>query len=142
MNKSVIALRVACVFIFIHLAGHFFGHTEWETPLDPKIQEVVNSMIVNKAEFMGVDRSMADFYNGYSYILFGVYILSIWVLWVLSMGIKKGSGTSKRAVLPFGIIFLAFGAIEFIYFFPFAAIISSLAGLLILYSFFTAKKRR
>lgn len=142
MNKSVIALRVACVFIFIHLAGHFFGHTEWDTPVDPKMQEVINLMLANKSEYMGATRSMGEFYMGYSYIIFGLYILSIWVLWVLSMGIRKGSGTAKRAILPFGLAYLAFGAVEFIYFFPFAAIISTLAGLLVLYSFFTAKKRR
>jgi len=41
MNKAKIFLRTACVLIFVHLAGHFIGHTGWKNPTDPKMQETV-----------------------------------------------------------------------------------------------------
>ena len=39
MNKAKIFLRTACVLIFVHLTGHFIGHTGWKNPTDPKMQE-------------------------------------------------------------------------------------------------------
>jgi hypothetical protein len=136
-NKAKILLRIACVLIFVHLAGHFIGHTGWKNPTDPKMQEVVSVMIENKANYMGAVRSLADFYHGYSLLLFIVYGLSIWALWILSSGFnKKNSQLTKRLVIPFGITYLAFGAVEFWLFFPFAAIISTLAGAAILLSLF------
>jgi hypothetical protein len=80
-SKSKILLRTACVLIFVHLAGHFIGHTGWKRPTDPKMQEVVNAIL-------------------------------------------------------FGVTYLAFGAVEFWLFFPFAAIISTLAGVTIVLSLF------
>lgn len=136
MNKVRILLRTACVLIFVHLSGHIIGHIGWEKPADPKMQKVVNAMVENKANYMGAVRSLADFYHGYSILLFIVYGLSIWMLWILASGIKTDKRMAKRLALPFGITYLAFGAIEFIHFFPFAAIISTLAGIAIILSLF------
>ena len=134
-------LRIACGLIFIHLVGHFIGHTTWKRPADLKMQEVVNVMIENKANYMGAVRSLADFYHGYSILLFIVYGLSIWVLWVLSSGKNSDSQLTKRLVIPFGIAYLAFGIVEFCLFFPFAAIISTLAGMAILLTLYKFQKR-
>ena len=135
-------LRIACGLIFIHLAGHFIGHTSWKRPADLKMQEVVNVMVENKANYMGAVRSLADFYHGYSILLFFVYGLSIWALWILSSGIHKDSQLTRRLIVPFGITYLAFGAMEFWLFFPFAAIISTLVGISIFLSLFFNKKGR
>ena len=140
-SKAKIFLRIACVLIFVHLAGHFIGHTGWKKPADPKMQEVVKTMIENKANYMGAVRSLADFYHGYSLLLFIVYGLSIWVLWLLSGGVGKDSRLTKRLIFPFAVSYLAFGAIEFWLFFPFAAIISTLAGISILLSFFFIERK-
>jgi hypothetical protein len=131
-SKSKILLRTACVLIFVHLAGHFIGHTGWQRPTDPKMQEVVNAMVENKANYMGAVRSLADFYHGYSVLLFIVYGLSIWALWILSSRDKKDS----QLIIPFGVAYLAIGAVEFWLFFPFATIISTLAGVAIVLSLF------
>jgi len=138
-SKSKLFLRIACVLIFVHLAGHFIGHTSWKRPADPKMQEVVNAMVEHKANYMGAVRSLADFYHGYSLLLFIVYGLSIWALWVLSSGINQDSKLTKRLVIPFGVAYLAFGIVEFCLFFPFAAIVSTLAGMAILLTLFRSK---
>lgn len=103
------------------------------------MQEVVKSMKSNEAEFMGATRSMADYYHGYSIILFGLYGMSILILWVLS-GSEENVKTTKTISGILGVTYLFFAVIEAIYFFPFAASISGLAGVTTLLSVFTAKK--
>lgn len=143
MNKVKILLRVSSALIFIHLFGHLMGHLSWKTPQDPKMQETVKAMVENKADFMGAFRSLADYYQGYSLILFFVYGLSIWVLWVLSNHTNNESRLVKNLLITFGITYIAFGVIEFCQFFPFAAIVSTLAGVSILGSvcFLQTKKQ-
>ena len=104
------------------------------------MQNTVNAMIENKANYMGAYRSLADFYHGYSLLLFVVYILSVWVLIVLANSRKKDIKLVKNILFPFGIAYISFGVIEFYQFFLFAASISALAGVLILLSIFVLKK--
>ena len=134
MKKYKILLYVSSLLILVHLAGHFTGHRSWKTPKDANIQSVVNMMIENKTKFMGVNRSLSDFYNGYSLMLFVVYILSIWILLVLTDSRRRDIKLTKKILIPFGIAYVVFGVIEFFQFFPFAASVSALAGLLILSS--------
>jgi hypothetical protein len=134
MKKYKILLYVSSLLILVHLVGHFTGYKSWKTPKDANMQGVVNMMIENKAKFMGVNRSIADFYNGYSLMLFVVYILSIWILLVLTDSRRRDIRLTKKILIPFGIAYVVFGVIEFFQFFPFAASVSALAGLLILSS--------
>ncbi|MFN8338836.1 MAG: hypothetical protein U0T36_07425 [Saprospiraceae bacterium] len=131
-----IYVRIAAALILLHLVGHFFGHLGWDTPEDPKMQEVVNAMKGYSGEFMGATRSMADYFQGYSLILFGLFGMSIAILWVISNQINANSTLSKYLLLMIGIGYIYFGIIEYIYFFTFAASISLLAGILILYATF------
>ena len=136
--KSKTLLRIAAVLILVHLLGHTMGHLGWDKPEDPKMLEVVNTMKGYSSEFMGATKSMADYYNGYSLLMFVVLGMSFVVIWSVSTVIEK-LGPIGALLYPFGIGFILFGVIEFIYFFPFAAIISFLAGLAILIAGVRAK---
>ena len=141
MKKSKILLYLSSLLMLVHLAGHFIGHRTWKTPKDAGMQNVVNAMLGNKANYMGAQRSFADFYHGYSLLLFVIYILSIWILIVLIGSIRRRDiKLIKNILLPIGIAYIFFGIIEFLQFFPFAAGLSALAGLLILLSIFFLKK--
>ena len=140
MKNYKILIYISALLIFIHLAGHFIGHRSWQTPQDSNMQTVVNTMIENKTSYMGAQRSLADFYHGYSLILFVIYILSIWILLMLADSRSRDIRLAKKILLPFGIAYILFGAIEFFRFFPFAASISTLAGLSILLSVFFMTK--
>lgn len=122
-------LRISAILIFVHLLGHAGGHMGWDKPKDPKMMEVVTAMKGYSAEFMGATKSMADYFHGYSLFLFGLYAMSIALLWVLSGYAAQHPKLVKQLIYPIGLAYLLFGIIEFIYFFPFAAIISLLAGL-------------
>jgi hypothetical protein len=138
--KAKLLLRIAAGLILIHLLGHGMGHRTWDKPTDPNMQEVVNAMLSYKTEFMGATKSMGDYYNGYSLILFFVYGMSICIVWLSSGFISHQRDIAKKILYPVGLTYVAFGIIEFLYFFPFAATISLGAGLLILFTLFTLKK--
>lgn len=108
----------------------------WDEPEDPKMQEVVNSMLGYEGEFMGATRSMGDYYNGYSLILFFVYAMSIAIVWNVSGFSDTQKSCARKVLFPIAIAYLAFGVIEFSYFFPFAAAMSLGAGILIFLGIF------
>lgn len=128
--KSKIFLRIAAALIVVHLLGHSVGHATWDTPEDPKMQEVVTHMKSHSAEFMGAVKSMADYYNGYSLIIFGLYAMTIAILWMASGFIDSNRIIATKILWPIGLTYLAFGVIEYIAFFPFAAAMSFFAGVL------------
>ena len=141
MKKAKLLLYLASLSIFIHFVGHVIGHSSWKTPKDANMQNVVNAMVENKANYMGALRSLADFYHGYSLILFVLYILSIWILLVLVNNLRRNDlRLVKNILFPLGLAYTIFGIIEFYQFFPFAAIISTLAGLSIFGAMFFLRK--
>ena len=138
--KAKVLLRIAAALILIHLLGHSVGHSIWDKPEDLKMQEVVAAMKGYSAEFMGATKSMGDYYNGYSLIMFGLYAMTIFVLWFASGFINEQRTIAVKILYPIAITYLAFGVIEYISFFPFAASMSFLAGLLTLLAITVAKK--
>ena len=138
--KPKVLLRIAAGLILIHLFGHGVGHKDWDNPTDPKMMDVVTSMKNYQAEFMGAAHSMADYYNGYSIIIFGLYGMSIALLWLASGFVQEQPTIAIKILYPIGIAYLFFGVVEFIYFFPFAASMSFLAGVLTILSIFMAKR--
>ncbi len=127
-----VLLRIAAVLLVIHTLGHLMGHLGWDKPEDKKMQAVVDAMHSYSAAFMGAHKSMADYYNGYSLMMFGLFGMTISLLWILSIDAEKQMNIVRRLLYPVAIAYLFFGAIEFGYFFPFAGAISSLVGLLVL----------
>lgn len=139
MNSKVL-LRIAAGLILIHLLGHSVGHAGWDAPEDPKMQEVVTVMKSYKGEFMGATQSMADYYNGYSLMLFVLYGMTIFLLWFLSGFVREQPVIAGSLLYTIGTSYLLFGVIEFVYFFPFAGSISFLAGVLTLIAVAVARK--
>ena len=138
--KAKVFLRIAAGLILIHLLGHGVGHKDWDKPTDPKMMDVVTTMKSYQGEFMGAVRSMADYYNGYSIIIFGLYGLSIYLLWLASGFVQEHPTIAIKILYPIGVAYLFFGVVEFIYFFPFAASMSFLAGVLTILSIVMAKR--
>ena len=123
--KAKYYFRLSAILVLIHLLGHTMGHLGWDKPEDPKMKDVVDTMKNNSSEFMGATHSMADYFNGYSIILIGLLAMSI-VLFLIALIIGLG--------------FIFFGTVEYIFFFPFAAIISLIAGISALIPYFTPSK--
>lgn len=120
-------IRISAILIFIHLLGHAMGHIGWDDESGP-LYGVIKEMKSHSAEFMGANKSMADFYVGYSFILFGFLGMTIIMLWILSNNTSSNQKLVKQILYPIGFAYLFFGVIEFLQFFPLAAILSILAG--------------
>ena len=133
-------LRISAGLVLIHLIGHTLGHMGWDKPEDPKMKDVVDTMKNNSSEFMGATHSMADYFNGYSIILIGLLAMSIVLFWILSNHTETNQKLVNLIALIIGLGFIFFGTVEYIFFFPFAAIISLLAGILALMPYFTSPK--
>ena len=131
-----ILLRIAALLILVHLLGHTGGHFKWDKPEDQQMQGVVDTMLGYKANFMGATRSMGDYFNGYSLMLFFIFGMTISLLWSVSKFGESEKHVTSRILYPIGVTYVAFGVIEFYYFFPFAAIISLGAGISILLAVF------
>ncbi len=129
--KPKLLLRLAALVILIHILGHLMGHSTWKTPQDPARQEVVNMMLEQKSPFMGAIRSLGDYYEGYSNIITVTLVTLMVILWLLSGVSTESTKISKIVLIPIALCLLTFSVFEFIYFFPFAASISLMAGLLI-----------
>lgn len=138
--KAKILLRIAAALVLVHLMGHSIGHSVWDKPEDPRMQEVVAAMKGYSAPFMGATQSMADYYNGYSLIIFGLYGMTILILWFASEFINEHRTVATKVLYPIAIAYLAFGVIEYISFFPFAASMSFFAGLFTLLAITVVKK--
>jgi hypothetical protein len=138
--KAKVLLRIAAALILIHLIGHSVGHATWDKPEDPKMLDVVTAMKSYESEFMGSVKSMADYYNGYSLLIFGVYAMSLALLWVTSGFVHEQTAIAKKILYPLGLTLLFFGVVEFMFFFPFAACMSFLAGVLTISSVVVLKK--
>ena len=102
--KPKVLLRIAAGLILIHLFGHGVGHKDWDNPTDPKMMDVVTSMKSYQAEFMGAAHSMADYYNGYSIIIFGLYGMSIALLWLASGFVQEQPTIAIKILYPIGIV--------------------------------------
>jgi hypothetical protein len=139
--KQRLLLRIAAVLILLQLLGHTYGHIIWDKrPEDPRMQEVLDAMKGYKGEFMGATKSMADYYTGYSLMIFFLYIMTIAILWMLSTRINDDKGLVRKILYPIGFTYLAVGVILYLHFFLFAASLSFMAGIMILISARVAKR--
>jgi len=127
-----ILLRIASLLMLFHLVGHSFGQNGWKKNNDPVMREVAHWMTAPKFPFMGVSRSMGDYFDGYGYTASVSLALFAVLLWLASSKTVAGDRSSQNEVLVLGAAILCLSGIEFLYFFPFAAIISLIAALLTL----------
>lgn len=129
MNAKVL-LRIAAVLLGVHLAGHTAGHLGWDKSNTPEMAIVIDGMKQIKEPFMGALRSKADYFTGYSLIMFFVLAMSIALLWIAGNKVNDNKGIVAPLIYPVGIAYIGIGLVEFLHFFPFAACVSLLAGLL------------
>ena len=87
---------------------------------------------------MGRSATLGQFYEGYGIIMILVLALISLQLWMLSDETDTPKATKMLTVMAAFLVLMA--VLEYIYFFPFAAAISFLAGVCVIVSL-AAKKR-
>jgi hypothetical protein len=131
-----ILLRISSILMLIHLVGHTFGQNGWKKTTDPVLKEVGKQMMGPKFPFMGVFRSMGDYFDGYGYTASVNMLLFVVILWLASYAISPGNSFLNNVVLTLAFGLLLVSIIEFKYFFPFAAGITLLASVLVFISWY------
>jgi hypothetical protein len=130
--KSKLLLRIAAILMFLHTAGHTSGSLTWKNAPNSAIAGVITAMQTNRFDFMGRSVSIADFFEGYGIGNIWVLLLITVILWFLASDTENQFSVKYLTAI---IIFLFFLAVtEYIYFFPFAAVITLLAGLFALFA--------
>ncbi len=141
--KAKLLLRIAAAVILVHLIGHSFGHFTWrDSQGDSRREGVIRQMTENEFEFMGATRSMGDYFEGYSALIMIKYLVFMLLLWAISGFAEQNVNLSRKLIAPLALGLIAFGMLEFVYFFPFAASISTLAGLAAFVSMFGLKNEK
>jgi hypothetical protein len=130
--KPKLLLRIAAILMFLHTIGHTFGALSWKNAPNPLVGQVIAGMQKNHFEFMGRSATLASFYEGYGYMMILVLLLISMLLWLLAA--ESDSRLSSKLLPVLAVFLLLIAVIEYIYFFPFAAALTSLAGLCTLFS--------
>jgi len=121
--KQKTLLCIASVIMMLHTLGHTMGALTWKDAPNTAVKQVIEGMLGNRFDFMGRSVSIGGFFSGYGYSMIGVLLLISILLWLLSLE------PNKRFILALGLFLLFLSVIEFVYFFPFAAAFSLLAGM-------------
>ncbi|MES2375968.1 MAG: hypothetical protein V4553_05300 [Bacteroidota bacterium] len=133
--KAKILLRTGSIIMLLHTMGHTVGALTWKEAPNVATKQVVDGMLNNRFDFMGRAVSFGDFYAGYGYTMIGVLLFISVLLWLLS------AQPSLPVMLALGLLLLFMGVIELIYFFPFAAAFSLLAGLVTLLAYWKLRRQ-
>lgn len=128
--KSKILLRIASILMLFHDIGHTLGHSGWKHAPDPAKQAVIDQMTGSKFPFMGASHSMGDYFEGYGYAATLALLLISAILWIVSDTSVQNNSMVRKILIVTTAILLAWGIIELIYFFPFAASFTLLSMLL------------
>jgi hypothetical protein len=137
MNSKIL-LRIAAFLMLFHTLGHTMGALSWKEAPNPAVGQVITAMQTNQFVFMGRTSTIAGFYEGYGVIMIFVLLLISLVLWLLSG--QTENPLTGRLLIPIAVFLLLLAVAEFIYFFPFAAAISFLAGIAALLAWLAIRK--
>ena len=132
-------LRIAAVIMLLHAAGHTMGVYTWKDPVNPQHDAVIKSMADDSFLFMGRMGGMGKFYEGFGYAGTIAMLLSVAILWLIASEAENNPGVANKILWPVAIYLLLLGAIELIWFFPFAASFSLLSTALTVVAIFRLK---
>jgi len=132
--KPKLLLRIAAILMFLHTIGHTLGALSWKNAPNAAVAQIVSGMLSTHFDFMGRSASIGSFYEGYGLIMILVLLLISLLLWLLSA--QSGNPLSVRFMQLLGVLLLMMGVLEYIYFFPFAAAFSLLAGICTVWALF------
>lgn len=138
--KPKLLLRVAAILMFIHAVLHTIGFNSWKTDTDPARKTVIQAMNGPRLPFMGTNRNMADYYDGFGYASTIALVLIAISLWIVSGELYAKSALAKKMTLALAVILVFWGIDELIYFFPFAMGITLLSSLCCFWAFFRLNK--
>jgi len=140
--KPKLLLRIASGAMIFHLLGHTYGHSAWKKATDPVKQGVISQMTGHKFPFMGSIRSLADYYDGFSWATSIGLMFFAAILWLAASAVKETAKLVVKFLVATAICLFAWSIDEFIFFFPFAACNTLLASILTLVAIVQIKSHK
>jgi hypothetical protein len=131
MNPKIF-VRIAAFAVLLLLIGQSMGMLKWDSPADAQKKNIVQMMKAVSSPFMGSTKSLADYYNGDNWLIFGFHALVIFILWVSSTQFASPQkNLAVTIVAAIALIYLIFSVVYFVYFFPLPIILSLLTSILL-----------
>jgi hypothetical protein len=130
--KPKILLRIASIIMLLHVVGHSIGHAGWKHADDAEKQQIIEGMTGKKFPFMGMMRSMGEFYDGYGYASTVAMLFTVGLLWLVSSSPEISTRLAINTLWLCTVYLVGWGGVELVYFFPFAASFSIISGVLTL----------
>jgi len=137
--KPPILLKIASVIMALHAVGHVFGVASSNKGSTSEEQDIIHAMTDHRFPIMGATRSFADLYNGFGNIVTVSLLLMAVLLWMTGFFANQFSAVSKKLTLVLFIGLFLQSILEFVYFFPAAALMTLIAALLTGASFLRIK---
>jgi hypothetical protein len=138
--KPAIFLKISSILLVLHAVGHTIGMASWNKGSTSEQQFVIRVMTDRHFPFMGATRSFADSFNGFGNIATVSLLLMAAMLWIIGSFAAPYLLVAKKLVWALFIALFLQSILEFIYFFPAAAIMTLLAALLTGVSLLRIKK--
>lgn len=126
--RAKLLLRIAAGLMIFHMLGHTLGHMNWKKAVEPQKQEVIRQMTEHKFPFMGQERSMGDYYEGYGWAGTIALALMAAMLWLASGAVHESRSLALKTTLTLSLSLGGWCVVEFLFFFPFAASTTLLAA--------------
>lgn len=130
--KPMHLVRIAALLMAFHTLGHTMGALNWKKNPNENVNLVITSMQTEHFDFMGRSATLAQFYEGYGIIMILVLALISLQLWMLSD--ETGNPKAGKILTSMAVFLILMASLEYVYFFPFAAAISFLAGVCVILS--------
>ncbi len=125
--QAKILLRTAFLFVFLHNLGHTIAHIGWKSAAPLVQQTVIQTMLSHSFVFMGRTTNYARFFEGYGYAGTLTLLLVMGLLWLCATDLTS---LGRKMALQLSVFLGCWAVMEWIYFFPMAAIMSFVSALL------------
>lgn len=117
MNAKTL-LRISAVLVVIHAAVHVYTHWQWKTAADAASAAIVNQLPAARLSFLGQTHSLADYFDGYAYVVAMFLLLVAALLWALSDISEKFPAPGLKLLIPIVIFLVLLFFYTIIFFIP------------------------
>lgn len=128
--KPKLLLRIASVIILLHAVGHFLGVANVTKGETDEENQVIHAMTDHRFLVMGRMHSFADFLTGFGWVGEVMLIFIAYLLWLNGSLADSQPGISRKLSLAIFVTLLANVVLEYIYFFPVAYGMTTLAAII------------
>jgi len=128
--SAKVLLRISAILVVIHAAVHVYTHWQWKDATDAASLAIVNQLPTAKLSFLGQTHTLADYFNGYAYIVALFLLLVAALLWALGDIGEKFPAPGLKILIPLVLFLIVLFFYTIVFFIPGEAGFSGIAILL------------